>query len=348
MPSAAADPPAVTVVIVAYDSGRFLQPCVDALAAQSFGDFEAVVADNASSDGSTAELRLPDARFRLQDMGANLGFAGANNRVAQGSGAQFLALLNPDAEPDPGWLEALVAGARAYPEAASFGSVQLRLGEEGVLDGVGDVWHVAGLAWRAGEGWAAARTPGDGEIFSPCGAAALYRREAFLAAGGFDERFFCYCEDLDLGHRLRAAGATSRRVTGAVVRHAGSGVSGRYSDFTMFHGHRNRIWTFVKNTPGGWFWLFLPYHLGFNLLYLGSAVRRGVFKPVWRAYVAALRGLRPFLADRRTLRRARRTPFRQMLAAMAFTPQSPFRRELHPRVQGAARSAPLSKTKVGG
>ena len=331
MSAAAPPPPAVTVIIVAYDSGAFLQGCVDALAAQDFAGFEAVVADNASRDGSVERLRLPDARFRLRDMGANLGFALANNRVAADSRAEFLALLNPDAVPAPGWLGAMVDAAAAHPQAASFGSVQLRLDDDAVLDGVGDVWHVAGLAWRAGEGWPASRTPGDGEIFSPCGAAALYRREAFLAAGGFDARFFCYCEDLDLGHRLRAAGATSRRVANAVVRHAGSGVSGRYSDFTMFHGHRNRIWTFVKNTPGGWFWLFLPYHVGFNLLYLGSAVRRGVFRPVWRSYVAAIQGLRPFLADRRTLARARRTPFRQTLRTLALTPQSPFRRELHPR-----------------
>ena len=321
----------VTVVIVAYDSGGYLQPCLDALSAQSFAGFEAVVADNASRDASVAQLRLPDARFEVRDMGANLGFAAANNRVAQDSGAEFLALLNPDATPDPDWLAALVNAARAYPEAASFGSVQLRLEQPDVLDGVGDVWHVAGLAWRAGEGWAAARAPGDGEIFAPCGAAALYRREAFLQAGGFDERFFCYCEDVDLGHRLRSAGASSRRVSAAVVRHAGSGISGRTSDFTMFHGHRNRIWTFVKNTPGPWFWWLLPYHVAFNLLYLGSAVRRRVFRPVWRSYVAAVAGLGPFWADRRALARARRTPFGDTRRVMAASPWSPFRRELHPR-----------------
>ena len=328
----AADPsPSVTVVIVAYDSGSYLQPCVDALAAQGFGDFEAVVADNASRDASMAELRLPDPRFTVREMGANLGFAAANNQVAEDSRAEFLALLNPDATPDPGWLGALVGAAHTHPEAASFGSVQLRLEEPHILDGVGDVWHVAGLAWRAGEGWAATQAPGDGEIFAPCGAAALYRRRLFLEAGGFDERFFCYCEDVDLGHRLRAMGVTSRRVSAALVRHAGSGISGRTSDFTMFHGHRNRIWTFVKNTPGPWFWLLAPYHVDFNLLYLGSAVRRRVFRPVWRSYVAAVRGLAPFLADRRALGRARCTPFGAVLQVMAATPWSPFRRELHPR-----------------
>jgi N-acetylglucosaminyl-diphospho-decaprenol L-rhamnosyltransferase len=330
-PRVAPMPALVTVVIVAYQSGDYLQPCLDALAGQTFRDFEAVVADNGSPDGSVTRLTLPDARFQVQDMGGNLGFALANNRVAEQCRTEFLALLNPDAQPEAGWLQALVDAARRHPEAASFGSLQYRLEEPDVLDGVGDVWHVAGLAWRAGEGWAASRAPADGEIFSPCGAAALYRRAAFLDAGGFDARFFCYCEDLDLGHRLRAAGATSRRVSSAVVRHAGSGVSGRYSDFTMFHGHRNRIWTFVKNTPGPWFWLFLPYHVGFNLLYLGSAVRRRVFRPVWRSYVAAAVGIRPFLRERRTLASKRRTAFREMLSLVAWTPSAPFRRELRPR-----------------
>ena len=328
---AATPSPSVTVVIVAYDSGGYLQPCVDALAAQSFTGFEAVVADNASRDGSVQRLRLPDARFRVRDMGANLGFAAANNRVAQASQAELLALLNPDAVPDPGWLQALATAAARHGEAASFGSIQLRLEAPDVLDGLGDVWQGAGLAGGAGEGQATSSAPGDGPIFAPCGAAALYRRRAFLEAGGFDERFFCYCEDVDLGHRLQAAGWVSRRVAGAVVRHAGSGISGRTSDFTMFHGHRNRIWTFVKNTPGAWFWLLAPYHIAFNLLYLGSAVRRGVFRPVWRSYGAALAGLAPFWRDRRRLATERRASFGRLLKVMAATPWAPFRRELHPR-----------------
>ncbi len=323
--------PAATVVIVAYDSGDFLQPCVDALAAQSFDAFEAVVVDNASRDASVAMLRLPDARFRVAPMGFNAGFAAANNHAARASGAEFLVLLNPDAVADATWLAALIEAARGRPQAASFGSLQLRLDDPAMLDGVGDVWHAAGLAWRAGEGGAAAQAPGDGEIFGPCGAAALYRRDAFLAAGGFDERFFCYCEDVDLACRLRALGHVAWRVSGAVVRHAGSGISGRRSDFTLYHGHRNRIWTFVKNTPGAWLWLLAPYHLAFNAVYLGSALRRGVLAPIWRAYVDAARGLGPIWTTRRELTKARRSPFSQTLKAMAWTPWAPFRRELHPR-----------------
>jgi GT2 family glycosyltransferase len=325
-----ADMIAATVIIVAYESGAFLQPCVDALAAQTFRDFEAVIVDNASSDGSVRDLRSPDDRFRVLSLGRNTGFAAANNLAAAGSSSEFLVLLNPDAVPDAAWLETLIATAQTAPDIASVGSLQRRLDNPEVLDGVGDVWHVAGLAWRAGEGHPAAGAPGDGEIFGPCGAAALYRREAFVALGGFDERFFCYCEDVDLAFRLRSAGYRSVRASSAVVRHAGSGISGRRSDFTLFHGHRNRIWTFVKNTPGIWFWLLLPYHLAFNALYLGSALKRGILPPVWRAYVAAAKGLPSIWRSRRALGPPR-LGFRTMMRSMAWTPWAPFRRELHPR-----------------
>jgi GT2 family glycosyltransferase len=321
---------AATVVIVAYESGAFLQPCVDALAAQTFEDFEAVIVDNASSDGSVRDLRLPDARFKILSLGLNTGFAAANNLAAAGSAAEFLVLLNPDAVPDPAWLETLIATALTAPDIASVGSLQRRLDDPEVLDGVGDVWHVAGLAWRAGEGHPTAGAPGDGEIFGPCGAAALYRREVFLTLGGFDERFFCYCEDVDLAFRLRSAGYRAVRASNAVVRHAGSGISGRRSDFTLYHGHRNRIWTFVKNTPGLWFWLFLPYHLAFNALYLGSALKRGILPPVWRAYVGAAKGLPSIWRSRRALGPPA-VAFRTMMRSMAWTPWAPFRRELHPR-----------------
>lgn len=319
--------PRVTVAVVAYQSGDFLQPCIDSLASQGFADFEVVIADNGGGDGSVAALRLPDARFTVRDMGANLGFAAANNAVAAASGAELLALLNPDAVAEPGWLAALVAAADAHPQCASFGSVQLSLDDPGQLDGVGDVWHAAGLAWRAGEGWAADRAPGDGDILGPCGGAALYRRAAFLGVGGFDTRFFCYCEDVDMALRLRLAGWGARRASAARVAHAGSGISGRRSDFTLFHGHRNRVWVFLKTTPSPWLWALLPFHLAFNALYLALALRRGFAGPVWRAYRAAWAGRAPMLAD---ARRAARGRFPRLLPVVVWAPWAPWRRTLKP------------------
>ena len=113
------------MVTVAYQSGAFLQRCLDALAAQDFEDFEAVVVDNASTDGSIEALRLPDDRFRVEPMGANLGFAAANNVAARTSTAEWLVMLNPDTEAAPTWLSSLLAAAERWPGAASFGSTQV-------------------------------------------------------------------------------------------------------------------------------------------------------------------------------------------------------------------------------
>ena len=309
--------PPVTVIIVAYNSGDYLQPCLEALAVQTFQDFEVVIADNASSDGAVAALRLPDPRFRVRDMGGNLGFAAANNRVAAQSTAEFLVLLNADTVAEPGWLEALVIAARAHPEAASFGSIQIRMDDREIFDGVGDVWHVAGIAWRALEGQPR-RPISDAEIMGPCAAGALYRRNDFQAIGGFDERFFCYCEDIDLALRLQLSGRTSRRVAGAVLLHAGSGTTGRISEFTLYHGHRNRVWTFLKNTPGLWLWVWLPAHLAANVWLLWRYRQQGdAPQTILRAFSDAWRGRLPFRSE------ARRVSFSAYWRAMRCLAISP-------------------------
>jgi GT2 family glycosyltransferase len=130
------------------------------------------------------------------------------------------------------------------------------------------------------------------EIFSPCAAAALYRKAAVDGIGGFDEDFLCYGEDVDLGFRLRLAGHPSRLVSEAVVLHEGGGSSGgRRSDFTAYHGHRNMVWVYVKNMPGLLFWLLLPLHLLANLASMVILALRGQGGIAWKAKRDALRRL---------------------------------------------------------
>lgn len=286
--------PRVVVVVVNWNGGAYLQRCLQALQAQTEPRFTAVVVDNGSTDGSEAEVsRLEDPRFVLLRLGSNRGFAVANNLAVQHSTAgDWIALLNPDAFAAPDWLACLLRAAEHNPQAASFGSRLVNATEPVLLDGTGDVYDISGRVWRRDHGATmhAGLTRG-GEIFSPCAAAALYRRDAWNAAAGFDEDFFCYIEDIDLGFRLRLLGYQSLYVPDAICHHVGSGITGQHSDFAGYYGQRNLAWAFVKNMPGVLFWLLLPLHLLLHAAALLLLTSRGQGSVVLRAKRDAIRGL---------------------------------------------------------
>ena len=279
-------------MIVNWNSGAFLARCLDHVAHQTFAPTKILVFDNGSSDSSAECVsNYPGVIVRLT--GENLGFAKANNRAVAEADTDFVALLNADANPAPDWLERLMTAAAAHPDVVSFGSRQMMDGARGVLDGLGDAYHISGLLWRIGFGRRV--RPEDlvmREVFSACGAAALYRREAFVAAGGFDEDYFCYCEDVDLGFRLRLAGKRCLLVPDAVVFHHGAASSGGHgSDFSIYHGHRNLVWTFFKDMPGALFWVLLPVHIAQNLAMVVMFSLRGKSRVILRSKWDALRGL---------------------------------------------------------
>jgi GT2 family glycosyltransferase len=292
---------AVAVIIVNLDGGELVERTLDSLAAQTRPPERTIVVDNGSSDGSPDRIaaRFPDVE--LVRLGRNVGFAAANNlAVERAAGCPWVALLNPDAFPEPGWLEALFDVVQSEPHWAALGSTLLLEGSDGLLDGTGDVYHVSGFAWRRDHGRPAAAAPrGREEIFAPSAAAALYRRDAFLAAGGFDESYFCYLEDVDLGFRLRLRGLRCLHVPEAVVHHVGSSTTGRTSEFQIYHSQRNLVWTWVKNMPKPLVWLYLPQHLLVNLLMIVWFSSSGRAKAVLKAKFDALRGLRAVLAKRR-------------------------------------------------
>jgi GT2 family glycosyltransferase len=309
----------VAVVVVNLNGAAVLDRCLSALRRQTVRPARVIVVDNASTDGSADGLEGRNPGVEVVRLAANVGFAAANNlAVARAGDCDWVALLNPDAFPEPDWLERLLAAAGAHPEFSFFGSRLLRADDPETLDGTGDVLHVGGMAWRRDHG-----VPADGvriapeEIFSPCAAAALYRRDVWEQAGGLDERFFCYFEDTDLSFRLRLAGHRCLYVPDAVVHHVGSAIAGVESDFTVYHSYRNLIWTYVKNMPWPLFWLYLPQHLLVNALLLGAFALRGRAGVIVRAQAAALRELPRLLAARRVIQAGRTAPVRTVHAVMA-------------------------------
>jgi len=322
--------PAISVLIVAYQSGPTLERCLAGLRAQTFTDFEVLMVDNASSDGAPQAAVAADPSVILLEPGANLGFAAGNNLAAREAKGRWLVLLNPDAYAHPDWLEALVAGATRHPEVRCFTSLQMVADEPGLMDGAGDVMTSAGIPFRGGYRRKRPADLPEGEVFSACGAATMIDRDLFLGVGGFDERFFCYCEDVDLGYRLRLAGEPTLLLPAAVVEHVGSASTGVRSDFAVFHGTRNRIWTFLKNTPPLLLWLTTPLHVmvTFGLLLLHA--RRGDAGPVVRGVKAALKreALDPILTSRRDLQAARKVGSWAILRAMTIDPVAFFGRRI--------------------
>ncbi len=319
--------PEISVIVVNYNSGGRLGRCLLHLSGQTFRDFEIIVADNASTDNSLIDARkmFPDATYI--ETGANLGFAAANNLAVRTARGAWIAFLNPDAYAEPEWLERLMAATRKYPWASAFGSTQLRADSPEILDGAGDVFHIFGVAYRGHFGWPASSRPGDGECFAPCAAAALYRRDDFVRLGGFDERFFCYGEDVDLGFRLRLAGGKAVQVADAIVLHEGSGVTGRFSDFTVYHGNRNRIWLTYKNMPGIFYWPLQPFHLATNLYLLLRAYATGTGNAHLRGIIDAYLGLAKMAGSRRELQSGRKASLRSIARAMTWSPLKVIRRE---------------------
>lgn len=273
--------PWVRVVIVNFNGADYLQKAVDALAGQSERAFECVVVDNASTDESPDHLRLPDSRFTLSRSPVNLGFAAGSNCGAQGASTPWLAMLNPDAFAAPDWLETMHAATLAHPACAWFGSTQLADAKPELLDGGGDNLSIFGIAWRGGFGQSADCVAGDIACFAPCAAAALYRRDAFEALGGFAEEFFCYLEDVDLGFRLHLMGYSGLQLARARVRHAGSAITGRHSPFTIRHSVRNGVALIIRCMPGPLLAVSLP-------LYLLAQVWLGIRGASLRLRLAAL------------------------------------------------------------
>lgn len=144
------------------------------------------------------------------------------------------------------------------------------------------------------------------EVFSPCAAAAMYRTKMLLNSGGFDEDFFCYLEDIDLGFRLRLMGYRCLLIPSARVRHVGSATSGGpQSDFVMYHGHRNLVWTFIKNMPALLFWLLLPYHLILNIASLVWFAMKGQGRIMLKAKFDAVKGVPKMWQKRRSIQASR-------------------------------------------
>lgn len=305
----------IAVIIVNYNSARYLKRAVKCLSEQTRLPDQVIIYDNASAEPIPAELESTGLNLTIVQGPENLGFAGGNNRALEALNADitWLALLNPDAYPTNEWLSVMENAIKDYPHYSFLGSKLIWDEHPNRFDGTGDAYHISGKAWRMNHQKPIQCDNQIKEVFSPCAAAALYRRDIFEQVGGFDERFFCYYEDTDLAFRLRLLGYRCAYIPQAIVYHTGSATTTRHSDFYTYYGHRNLVWTYVKNMPTVLLVLFLPMHIALNLASLLVFAYRGQFKTIWRAKKDAIKGLTAIRKHRQQWQKQRSVSLKQLL-----------------------------------
>ncbi|MBO0727853.1 MAG: glycosyltransferase family 2 protein [Acidimicrobiaceae bacterium] len=245
--------PDATVIVINWNGLGYLDTCFEALLKQDVeGGFEAMLLDNASSDGSTRHVRERWPTVRVVESGGNLGFAAGNNLGIRSARGRHIVLLNADTAVQPGWLRALIEAVEASPTIGAVTSKLVFMADPSEVQNAGSLLLSDGSGADRGfherdHGQFDARE----EVFGACGAAVLYRREMLDDVGMFDETFFNYYEDTDLSWRMRLRGWKVLYEPRAVVHHVHAGSSGEWSPFFIFHVDRNRLFMILKNAPLG-------------------------------------------------------------------------------------------------
>jgi GT2 family glycosyltransferase len=329
--------PRVTVVVPNWNGEAFLPLCLGSLRAQSFDDFETVVVDNGSTDGSLSLLEhdFPDAR--VVSLPENRGFAAGANAGIKCSETAFVALLNNDTEVDPRWLESLVRAAEEHPEAGLFATKLVDFHDRRFLDGAGDALRLSGLPYRLGHG---ERDRGQFDapryVFSACAAAALYRRGMLDEVGLFDEDFGSYCEDGDLSFRARLAGYECFYVPEAVVYHMGSASTGGKRSVTATRlGTRNSLSLLAKNLPLSAVPHILPFFVAGQIVRLLTAGATGNLRAHLEGLAGAGRHLPLMIEKRREVQGRKRVSdarMRRLLRESSLAAAASIARRLRDRI----------------
>ncbi len=319
--------PFFSIIVLNWNGKHLLGECLDSVLVQSFRDFEILVVDNGSTDGS-AEFVQAGYRdhVRLVPLEKNLGFSGGNNvgiELARGSWTVF---LNNDTQADPGWLEALHDAAGRHPDIPVFACKVLNYFRRDEIDTVGHLLYPDGISRGRGR---LEKDTGqydrEEEVIFPSGCAAAYRKDLLDAIGGFDGAFFAYCDDTELGLRARLFGAPCLLVPKAVVYHKYSATGGTYSEFKVYHVERNRFWVMIKYFPIRWILLspfYTAYRMAHHFLaalrhkgasgkFAGEGSTSRLVRIILRAYKDAFTRLPSVLAERRRLRDLRNVPSKQ-------------------------------------
>jgi GT2 family glycosyltransferase len=292
----------ISVIVVNWNRRELLRACLQSLKRQTGVAFEIIVVDNGSGDGS-AEMAEREFRVRVIRNVENRGFCAANNQGIRAASGEFIALLNNDAEAEPGWLEALWRACNSAPGVGMAASKILVWEDPRLIDKAGHLIYPDGQNRGRGSGMRdCGQFDRQEDVLWPDGSAALYRRAMLEEIGGFDEDFFAYGDDAELGLRARIAGWRCIYTPEAVVRHRRSATLGKDSMRRLELIERNRLLLAIKLFPLSLLWwnsFFFALRLcaGFVLSqrragdtahFPGLGGKWRIFRALWRGHLEAL------------------------------------------------------------
>lgn len=309
-------PPLISVVIVNFNGSEFLRQCLPAVFSQTYGAFEVIIVDNASDDGSVEYVRNHFPAVRLIPKQENLGFAGGTNAGIGEANGEFILTLNPDTIPSPDFIAELYKPMSRDPLTGMCASKMLL--PSGRINSTGICVSRSGAAWDRGMDMPdQGQYDTGGEVFGPCGGAALYRRRMLDEIGGFDQDFFLYMEDVDLAFRGRLSGWKCAYVPGARVVHIHCGSTKEGSDLAVYYGNRNIIWVAIKNFPLMTLLTSLPWIIGRTIGVIPYYALRGQGIVILRAKYDGIKELPVLIRKRRQIQTGN-DPVSSWIQAWAF------------------------------
>lgn len=239
-----------TIVIPNYNGKHFMQPCLQSLQDQTSSDFEILVVDNHSTDGSLEYMQEFYPNIRVIALDQNYGFSRAVNEGIRHSQTPYVILLNNDTTVDKYYVEAMINAIEKSSRIFSVSSKMIQMYHPELIDSAGDLYTLLGWGICRGTGRPVSNYTEMDQIFTACAGAAIYRKSIFDEIGYFDESHFAYLEDIDIGYRAKIYGYLNMYCPDALVYHVGSGTSGsKYNSFKVKLSARNSIWLIYKNMP---------------------------------------------------------------------------------------------------
>ena len=298
--------PEISVIIANWNGKHFLDDCLSALRRQTFRDFETILVDNGSTDGSPEYIRANFPEVRLLALKENLGFTGGNIAGYKLAGGGLIALLNNDTEADSEWLQAIHNGSLLFEHAGSFASKMMYFDERRRIENCGFEMAITGTPTELGRDepdgpeWCSPRN-----IFGACGGAVAYRRSMLKDVGFLDPDFFMIYEDVDLSFRAQLSGYDCVYLPQAIVYHHYRSTIKKRPAVQVFYAQRNIEFVYLKNLP----FRFLVRSVPVRLLYeVGAAVyfcRLGAGTAFFQAKLDAIKRLRSVLRKRRTIQKCK-------------------------------------------